>query len=232
MIRNKMVLMIFVLFVFSNVCKAASLVDRGIYLLGNGDPDTAFKLFNQSCNKGDMKGCERLGEAYINSSGTKQNCYKALNPLKKACDHKLARACADLSLVYSGAVDGCNSEYVQDYMGNSGGPDTTLLRFQACLNAGNNQTTCRKKIEEESTKQPVKEINRYVKEDDSKSTYYVERACHYGIALSCWGAGYAYVIGMGVKKSIPKALFFYRKGCRMGNRKACHYYQTLKYQNE
>ncbi len=86
--------------------------------------------------------------------------------------------------------------------------------------------------EEEATKKPVEESNRYVKEDDSKSTYYAQRACYNGLALSCWSTGYAYAVGSGVNKSIPKALFFYKKGCRMGNRKACHYYQITKYQNE
>ncbi len=49
MFKKNVVLIIFaLLFVFSNVCSAASLVDKGIQLLNNGDPDASFKLFKES----------------------------------------------------------------------------------------------------------------------------------------------------------------------------------------
>lgn len=213
---------------FSNSSYAKSLVDKGIRLLNSGDPDTAFKLFKKSCDSGDMKGCEQLGTAYVNGSGVEQNCFKASYPLKKACDHKLGKACIVLSLIYSGIVNGCNSAYVQDYRDNSPGLDPTLLRFQACLQSGKDQATCRKLASESSNKNEA-ELNRYVKPSDSKSAYYAKKGCDCGIAVGCLSLGNIYLNGTGVKQSQSKALYFFKKACREGNSKGCRNYENLKF---
>ncbi len=56
--------------------------------------------FKQDCDSNEALGCARLGFAYANGKGVKQNYFKANKYYKKACDLDYAEGCYNLGFLY------------------------------------------------------------------------------------------------------------------------------------
>ena len=54
----------------------------------------------QTCDSGDMTGCNDLGAMYANEKGVKQDHFKAVESYTKACDGGIAEGCLNLAHKY------------------------------------------------------------------------------------------------------------------------------------
>jgi TPR repeat protein len=89
--RMKKMLIVFFLVIGANL--SADLVSDGLVAHSKGDYDKANKLYLESCDQGNSKGCLALGSLYALGHGVDIDVVTAKKFFKKACEGGNKRGC-------------------------------------------------------------------------------------------------------------------------------------------
>ena len=170
----------------------------------------AQKLWQRSCDGGDMAGCCSLGGLYWSGKGPPRDLKKSAQLLKQACDGRDVTCCDSLGLLYA----------TEDIEGKDKS-DARPLFEKAC--AGKHPRGCynmgilHSKGEGGAT------------QDLLKTADYYKRACDADFRMACHNLGLMYQFGQGVSKDEFKAMKLFGKACYYHNKEACRRETTMRH---
>jgi len=193
-----------------------------------------FLTLKDSCSKGKMESCYRLGRMFSTGDNVRTDQVEAKKHYEKACKKNYARACAELGDMYerkigvkknmSKAIDlyskacslgngeGCN--YIGNIEEKSGHVEKYLKKYNEA---------CQKRYPNACYYLGLKyEFGRVVAKNISTARQYYLRACEISKSY-CGKLGEMYEEGMlGVKKDNTKARYYYEKSCKGNNAEGCY----------
>lgn len=158
------------------------------------DFNTTLQHFDKLCKQNDAKACFSIGSWYYQGDGVEQNLQKAKEYYKKACDKNFASGCGMLGSFYE---KNKNLKQAQIYYEKG----CALNEAMICDLLGN--------------------LLNFEKKDYVKAKTIYQKACNLNSGFSCGALADFYLVGRGVKKDDSNALFYYRRGCDLGDERSC-----------
>lgn len=160
------------------------------------DESEAQLLFQDACDHGSQLGCAGLGAVYLSDG---KNPAKGIELLSRACDAKVGRACALLSVAYESGMgverDGTKAAAIARDACQAGEHRACVLYGRAMLFGDHG-----------------------VARDPNKSRELAEKACGASIAAGCTLAGLVYSTALSNAREAQKWL---DKGCKLGDGPGC-----------
>jgi len=181
------------------------------------------KIFKDKCLSGDMQGCYRVGRAYWNGDGVKENLGLAKNFFDLACEGEYYRSCGKLAGIYLGeklffkkpnfskakhfAKIACEHQIGM-------GCSIIYMIHKEGLGVKKNKLVAKE--------YSLKTIKYYRKSCEQKidSQLCKSKVCE-DIGFDCGQIAWHYSQGKGVGKNIKKAIQYYKRGCQLGDTESC-----------
>ncbi|MBQ9212515.1 MAG: SEL1-like repeat protein [Bacteroidales bacterium] len=158
------------------------------------------KLFEQTCNNGDVTSCHSLGVMYKNGQGVEQNHDQAAKLFEQACNSGIAESCADLGSLKQNTTEAAK------------------LYEQACNdNAANGCVYLGL----------LYQYGKGKRQNYTQAAQLYEKACNLDYADGCSNLAKSYLYGQGKPKDFFTAKEYYGKNCDLGNQDDCYMYKKL-----
>ena len=108
--------MIISILLLVNLNVSASSLDEGLLAYEKGDATKASELYKKACDKGDVRGCTKLGILYFTADGVKEDHKKAKKLFIKGCKKNYALACYQLGTIYKRGGTGIKRNFRKSRM--------------------------------------------------------------------------------------------------------------------
>lgn len=191
-----------------NSMEGCTELGRRVY--GQKDYTKAKKLWQRSCDGGDMRGCCSLGGLYWSGKGAPRDLKQSEQRLKQACDGRDVTCCDNLGLLYA----------TEDIEGKDKS-DARPLFEKACT--GKHPRGCYNMGLLHSKGEGG------VAKDLLKAADYYKRACDADFRMACHNLGLLYQFGQGVSIDEFKALALFERACNYHNKEACRREKTMRH---
>jgi TPR repeat protein len=164
------------------------------------DAGEAYRYFDKACAMGSARGCMHQGLSLMKGVDTKQDVRRGLQLVEASCQRGLAIACVSLARAQlkSGNDELMSQGQVNMDMGCQRG--SAIGCALLAVSFGKNGTGS-------------------LSEKETVALY--ERACVGGVGWACVNVAVMHDVGDGVPRDPPKAKAFFRRGCELGEKKAC-----------
>jgi len=187
----------------------ADLVSDGIAEYNEKNYKEAIELWKQSCDTGNMAGCNNLAFMYANGKGVHFDEQRASELYALTCDAGDSTACSNLGAIYENGVGKVRQNFVK----------ATRLYNKSCK-AGNNMG-CNNLADAYYRGRGV------ARHDTQLAANIYKDTCNNGSIYGCYSLAQMYRKGKGIQQNRSKAKAFYAKACNMGNNGSCRRYRRL-----
>jgi len=200
------------------------------------DPKTAFVYYGKSCDFGSPAGCDLLGDAHGNGTGTEKDPTKAHEAWSRGCKGNGTRYDAD----------SCQSLAKAEYFGQGvpknlknaleafakacqGGADGACNNLVAAYNESDRSSDIKKSLHDacqsgknDACLASAELLHGSDKETDRRAAYQAfEEACGKKLAQACMRQAGMLAEGRGISKDLPRATALFRVHCEAGDNNAC-----------